>query len=427
MEMWSHHAARMRGAEPGRHLARQEDFDCVTHDDAVSLSQRTEDETGHSMAQLTFMTHTIFDHGASQKLAKVLRQQGIERPMLCTDRGLTDLGMVADLCAGLGNDVAVTVFDETPENPTQAAVASAVQAYRKGECDGVIAFGGGSSMDLGKAVALAATHDGDLLEYTAGLGGVAKIGPIAPLVAVPTTSGTGSEVSSGAVIIMDNGEKLILASRHLVPRTAICDPSLTLGLPPRLTAATGMDAMSHCIESLLSPHVNPPAEAVACDGIERGIREGHLLRAVKDGSDKDARWNMMMASTEGAMAFSKGLGAVHSMSHACGADQTLRLHHGTLNAVLLPTVLDFNRDHVGDKYTRLNRAMGQDDGADPAEFFRKLNIEMGMPTSLSEMGITREMIPSLAEHAAKDICTGTNPRKASVDDFENLFDIAIGA
>ncbi|MEM7058804.1 MAG: iron-containing alcohol dehydrogenase [Pseudomonadota bacterium] len=379
------------------------------------------------MAQLTFMTHTIFDHGASQQLAKVLRQQRIQRPLLCTDRGLDDLGMVADLVAGLGNDVAVTVFDGTPENPTQAAVASAVEKYQEADCDGIIAFGGGSPMDLGKAVALAVTHEGDLLEYTAGLGGVGKIGPIAPLVAVPTTSGTGSEVSSGAVIIMDNGEKLILASQHLVPRTAICDPSLTLGLPPHLTAATGMDAMSHCVESLLSPHVNPPAEAVACDGIERGIRNGHLLRAVKNGSDKNARWNMMMASTEGAMAFSKGLGAVHSMSHACGADQTLRLHHGTLNAVLLPTVLDFNRDHAGEKYARLINAMGRDPGSDPADFFRNLNVEMGMPSGLGEMGITREMIPALAEHAAKDICTRTNARPVSEHDFIDLFESAIGA
>ncbi|MEM7188419.1 MAG: iron-containing alcohol dehydrogenase [Pseudomonadota bacterium] len=379
------------------------------------------------MAQLTFMTHTLFDHGASQQLSKVLRQQGIKRPMLCTDRGLSDLGMVGDLLAGLGEQGAATVFDETPENPTEDAVAKAAQAYRDTECDGIIAFGGGSPMDLGKAVALAVTHDGELLEYTAGLGGVAKIGPIAPMVAVPTTSGTGSEVSSGAVIIMDNGEKLILASRHLVPRTAICDPSLTLGLPPHLTAATGMDAMSHCIEALLSPHVNPPAEAVACDGIERGIRDGHLLKAVTDGSDKDARWNMMMASTEGAMAFSKGLGAVHSMSHACGADQTLRLHHGTLNAVLLPTILDFNRDHVGDKYDRLNVAMGQDIGADPAQFFRDLNVQMGMPANLAEMGITSEMIPALSAHAANDICTGTNARKATIEDFQELFERAIAA
>ena len=377
------------------------------------------------MATLTYLTQTIFDHGASQNLGRVLELHGIKRPLLCTDRGLVELGMVTELAGALGNERAPVIFDGTPENPTQAAVEQAAAVYREEGCDGVVAFGGGSSMDLAKAVALAVTHEGDLLEYTAGLGGTAKIGPVAPLVAIPTTAGTGSEVSSGAVIIMANGEKLILASRHLVPRTAVCDPSLTLGLPPRLTAATGMDAMTHCIEALLSPQVNPPAEAVACDGIERGIREGHLLRAVQDGSDKDARWHMMMAATEGAMAFSKGLGAVHSMSHACGADQTLRLHHGTLNAVLLPTILDFNRDHVGDKYARLNAAMGCDAAADPAEVIRDFNAAIGLPGGLGEMGVQPEAAPGLAEHAAKDVCTFTNPRPCSEGDFQRLFEIAL--
>ena len=273
-----------------------------------------------TVANLTFMTHTIFDHGASRKLGRVLGQQGIERPLLCTDPGLARLGMVTDLVTGLG-DMAITVFDQTPENPTQRAVASAAKLYRDADCDGIVALGGGSPMDLGKAVAVAVTHDADLLDLTVGRGGAAKIGPVVPLVAVPTTSGTGSEVSNGAVIIMDNNEKLILASRHLVPRIAICDPSLTLGLPPHLTAATGMDAVSPCVEALLSPQGTPPAEAVACDGLERTLRDGHLLGAVRDGNNADARWHMMMASTEGAMAFSKGLGAVHAMSHACGADR----------------------------------------------------------------------------------------------------------
>ena len=378
------------------------------------------------MATLTFMNHTIFDHGASNQLGQVLAMHGIRRPLLCTDKGLVNLGMVTDLVSHLGNDAALTIFDGTPENPTQMAVEEAVARYQEAGCDGVVALGGGSSMDLAKAVALAVTHEGDLLQYTAGLDGAGKIGTVAPLIAIPTTSGTGSEVSSGAVIIMNNGEKLILASRNLVPMTSICDPSLTLGLPPRLTAATGMDAITHCIEALLSPQINPPAEAVACDGIERGVREGNLVKAVKDGSDEDARWHMMMAAAEGAMAFSKGLGSVHSMSHACGADQSLRLHHGTLNAVILPTILDFNRDHVGDKYTRLNAAMGIDASADPAEFIRELNAEIGLPANLGEMGVQQDAIADLSIHAAKDVCTFTNPRPCSAEEYEGLYEIAIG-
>ena len=377
------------------------------------------------MANLTFMNQTIFDHGASTQLGQVLAQHGIRRPLLCTDKGLVNLGMVTDLVSHLGNDAALTIFDGTPENPTQMAVEDAVELYRASGCDGVVALGGCSSMDLAKAVALAVTNEGDLLEYTAGLGGASKIGSVAPLIAIPTTSGTGSEVSSGAVIIMKNGEKLILASRFLVPATSICDPELTLGLPPLLTAATGMDAMTHCIEALLSPQINPPAEAVACDGIERGIREGNLIKAVKDGSDRDARWHMMMSAAEGAMAFSKGLGSVHSMSHACGADQNLRLHHGTLNAVILPTILDFNRDHVGDKYQRLNAAMGIAADANPSDFIRDLNAEIGLPANLSEMGVSSEAIPNLASHAAKDVCTFTNPRPCSAEEYEGLFETAM--
>ena len=378
------------------------------------------------MANLAFMNHTIFDHGATAQLGQVLMQHGIRRPLLCTDKGLVNLGMVTDLAANLGNDAALTIYDGTPENPTQNSVEEATAKYLEAGCDGVVAFGGGSSMDLAKAVALAVTHQGDLLDYTVGLGGAAKINDIAPLIAIPTTSGTGSEVSSGAVIIMNNGEKLILASKKLIPLTAICDPTLTIGLPAHLTAATGMDAITHCIEALLSPQINPPAEAVGCDGIERGIREGHLLRAVKDGGDVDARWHMMMAATEGAMAFSKGLGAVHSMSHACGADQTLRLHHGTLNAVILPTILDFNRGHVSDKYARLNIAMGLDSDDDPATFIRDLNEQLGLPANLSEMGVAIDMVGHLASHAAKDVCTFTNPRPCSVEEYEVLFETALG-
>ncbi len=377
------------------------------------------------MATLTFMTQTLFDHGASGQLGEVLAMHGIKRPLLCTDQGLVKLGMARDLAAKLSNDISLSIFDETPENPTQAAVEQAVTRYQADGCDGVVALGGGSSMDLAKAVALAVTHEDDLIEYTAGLGGTAKIGSVAPLIAIPTTAGTGSEVSSGAVIIMNNGEKLILISRNLVPLTAICDPELTEGMPPLLTAATGMDAVTHCVEALLSPEINPPAEAVACDGIERAVRDGNLLKAVKDGKDRDARWHMMMAATEGAMAFSKGLGAVHSMSHACGADENLRLHHGTLNAVFLPTILDFNRDHVGDKYQRLNAALGIAVDADPAEHIRQLNAELGLPANLAEMGVEADQVPSLAEHAARDVCTFTNPRPCSAAEFEVLYQTAL--
>ena len=276
-------------------------------------------------------------------------------------------------------------------------------------------------MDLAKTVALMANHEGNVVDYSVNEGGLGKISQTMPMIAIPTTSGTGSEVSLGAVIIMNDGRKLILASEHLRPTAAICDPELTLGLPPVLTAGAGMDALTHCIEAVLSPVIDPPAEAVGLDGIEKVGREESLIRAVKDGQDKDARWNMMMASTEGAMAFSKGLGAVHSMSHAIGADQDLRLHHGTLNGVILPTILRFNRDHVGDKYERIARAMGKKENVDLADEIEKLNQSIGLPTGLGEMGVTEEMISHLVALSITDPSNATTPRLPSEDEWNQLF------
>ena len=260
-----------------------------------------------------------------------------------------------------------------------------------------------------------------LLDYSVSEGGYGKINETIPMIAIPTTSGTGSEVSVGSLITMNDGRKLIFASPHLMPNAAICDPELTIGLPPILTAGSGMDALTHCIEAILSPINDPPAEAVGIDGIERIIKEENLIKAYKDGHDKDARWNMMMGSTEGAMAFSKGLGAVHSMSHALGANQDLRLHHGTLNAVLLPTILRFNRNHVGNKYSRIAIAMGKNKSIDLAIEVEKLNEKIGMPSCLSEMQVTENMIPDLVAHAMIDPSNITTPRVPTPEEWEQLF------
>ena len=296
--------------------------------------------------QLNFFNRPYFENGSINKISEVLKLHGIKNPLICTDPGLASIGMTDKIRNLLSNEIAPTFFEETPANPTEKAVDEALNLYQENSCDGVIGFGGGSSMDLGKAVAMMANHEGNIINYAINEGGYGKIKQTMPMIAIPTTSGTGSEISNGAVIIMNDGRKLILASEHLRPRAAICDPELTLGLPPVLSAGAGMDALTHCIEAIMSPINDPPAEAVGLDGIEKIIKEKSLRRVCKDGQDKDARWNMMMASSEGAMAFSKGLGAVHSMSHAAGADQDLRLHHGTLNGVILPTLIRFNKDHV---------------------------------------------------------------------------------
>ena len=373
------------------------------------------------MAILTFANTTHFDHGAIALLGDALATLGITRPLLCTDPGLVAAGIVALVEAEVPSTIELTRFAETPENPTEAAVRKALALYRSADCDGLIAVGGGSSMDLAKAVALAATHEGELIDYTAGRGGIERIGPVAPLVAIPTTSGTGSEVSGGSVVIMDNGEKLIFISRNLVPPIALCDPDLTLGLPTGLTAATGMDAVTHCIEAILVPDVNPPADAVGLDGLRRALGESNLQRVVADGQDRDARWQMMMASNEGALAFTKGLGAVHSMSHAAGARTDLRLHHGTLNALFLPTILRFNADVCEDKYARIREAIRVPETTDLADFVEKLNADLGLPRGIATLGITADMIPSLAAHSAQDVCTATNPKPVDAATYERLF------
>ena len=376
--------------------------------------------------QLNYFNRPYFENGAIGKLPEVLKTYGIKKPLICTDPGLSSIGMTDKIRNLISNDFSSIYYEETPANPTENAVNEALELYKNNNCDGVIGFGGGSSIDLAKAVALMANHEGSLLNYSVNEGGYGKITEIVHMIAIPTTSGTGSEVSIGSLITMNDGRKLIYASPHLMPKAAICDPELTLGLPPVLTAGAGMDALTHCIEAILSPVNDPPAEAVGIDGIEKIIKEESLIRAYKDGQDKEARWGMMMASTEGAMAFQKGLGAVHSMSHALGANHELRLHHGTLNAVLLPTVLRFNQDCVGNKYSRIARAMGQNESIDLANEIEKFNQTIGIPSNLKEMGVTEDLIPSLVAHAKEDPSNLTTPRLPSQEEWEELFLEALG-
>lgn len=373
------------------------------------------------MAVIQFLTKTHFDYGAILQIPAELDLLKVARPLIATDEGIKATGILQKILDILPDKITPTVFTETPSNPTEEKVDEAFKLYTESDCDGVICIGGGSSIDLGKAVALLATHEGPVTQYALVEGGAGKIQKTAPLIAVPTTAGTGSEVSVGSVIISNDGRKLTIANDHLIPDVAICDPELTLGLPKYLTAATGMDAVTHCIEAILTNLVNPPAEGIGYDGLERAIREGNLERAVADGSDKEARWNMMMASTEGAMAFVKSLGSVHAMSHACGRIKELNLHHGTLNAVILPSILRFNEGHTGNKYERLRRSMGLKENQDIAEFIEGLNERIGLPASLGEMGVTEAMLPELVQHSVTDVMTYTNPRPVSPEEYESLF------
>jgi alcohol dehydrogenase class IV len=376
------------------------------------------------MATISYLTRIQFEFGALRLLPEELAGLGLRRPLIVTDRGIAACGLLARLRDSLPRDISATLFDATPENPTEDAVLEALALYREADCDGLIGFGGGSSMDLAKAVRLLVTHDAPLAQYALVEGGAARIRPdLPPLVAVPTTAGTGSEVGRGAVIVLSDGRKLGLVSPHMIPSLAICDPELTLGLPPGLTAATGLDAMAHCIETFLSPAVNPPADAIALDGLRRASR--HIETATREGGNREARWNMMMAAMEGAMAFQKGLGAVHAMSHPLGALPELKLHHGTLNAVVMPAVLRFNADHVGDKYERLAEAMGLAPDAEFVDAVMALNHRLGIPSGLREMGVEEDWLPDLAKQAVGDHCNSTNPRPADADDYVALFRAAM--
>ena len=371
------------------------------------------------VALITYLTTIRFGFGELAGLKDDLTDLAVRMPLVVADDGVVRTGLVARVVASAPQLRASPVFQGTPTNPTEEAVEAALALYREHGCDGVVAVGGGSPIDLAKGVALLATHDGPLESYAAILGGIPQIGrAVAPVVAVPTTAGTGSEVGRAALLTLRDGRKLGFISPHLIPKRAICDPELTLGLPPGLTAATGMDAITHCIETYLSPRDNPPADPIALDGLARAV--ANIERAVGSGADREARREMMMAALEGGLTFQKGLGAVHSLSHALGGSKDLRLHHGTLNAVLLPSVLRFNRPSAQGKFESLSRAMRLGAASELAEFIEGLNRRLGLPDGLSKMGVSKDILPAIAEAAVADHSTATNPRPLSRDDFVQL-------
>jgi alcohol dehydrogenase class IV len=370
------------------------------------------------MAQMNYLTQCTFDFGALAQTPKVLKGVGVARPFVVTDPGLKANGLLDQLLAALG-EAPAGVFTDTPANPTESASRTAADQYNKTGADGIVAFGGGSSMDLAKALGLMVSHDGPFERLGGSVRGMKFIAKIPPLLAIPTTAGTGSEVSPGAVVILDNGRKETFVSPFLVPTAAVCDPELTLGLPPLLTAATGMDAMTHCIEAVLTPVVHPPAEAIGVDGAERIGK--WLERAVKDGSDRDARWHMMMGSFEGALAFAKGLGAVHGLSHALGRIQELKLHHGTLNAVILPHSLAMIGNAAEEKFARLKRALGLQPSADLAQYIADLNARIGLPANLRAMGVSEAHWPSTRDYAVSDLATMSNAVPFDADKYDELF------
>ena len=378
------------------------------------------------MAMINYVTEIRFGAGSAAELAQVCQALGFKKPLFITDKGVVAAGLIERILAV--NDLPhFHVFDGTPSNPTEAAAREGVASFHEAGCDGIIAVGGGSSIDLAKAVAVSARHPGPLRQFALIEGGLARItAATVPVVAIPTTAGTGSEVGRGAIIILDDGRKVGIISPYVIPKVALCDPTLTVGLPPGLTAATGMDAVAHCIETFLAPSFNPPAEGIALDGLRRAWKNIEI--AFHEPSDIEARTNMMSASLQGALAFQKGLGCVHSLSHSLGGIDP-RLHHGTLNAVLLPAVVRFNRAAEtvvrDEKIDRLAQAMGLPVHVSVEDAIQDMSRRLRLPAGLGAMGVTADLTQRIVTGALADHSHKTNPREASADDYARLIEAAM--
>jgi alcohol dehydrogenase class IV len=356
-------------------------------------------------ANWNYPTAIRFGAGRIAELAEVCRGAGMARPLLVTDPVLADLPMVRDAAAAAGSGV----FSNIHSNPVGADVEAGLAAYRRGGHDGVIAFGGGSALDAGKVIAFMSGQSRSVWDFEDVGDWWTRADPdrIAPVVAVPTTAGTGSEVGRAGVILdEDAGVKKIIFHPKMMPVTVILDPELTLGLPPHVTAATGMDALAHCIEAYCAPGFHPMADGIAAEGV--ALIRDWLPRAVADGRDIEARGHMLVAASMGATAFQKGLGGMHALSHPIGA--LLGSHHGLTNAVLMPYILAFNRSAIEERIARLAGFAGLEPSFDAfLAWVMELRASLGIPHRLGELGIREEHLDRIAQMAECDPSAGGNP------------------
>ncbi len=375
------------------------------------------------ITELSWPTKIVLGAGALQRLPAQVARLNMKRPLVVTDAGVVKAGLAQRLYGVLKEaGVAFATFEEVKPDPTERDAFAGLEAYRTHKCDGIIAIGGGSPLDAAKLVQVLTTHEPPLSRYDDATGGDQYVRDnMPPLIAIPTTAGTGSEVSrSGVATLSDTGRKTVIFSPFLMPKAAICDPELTFGLPPGPTAATGMDAFTHCLEAYLSNGFHPLADAVAIDGIARVARS--LPRAFQDGRDLVARTDMMVAAMQGAMAFQKGLGACHSLAHAL--TPISGVHHGLANAIVLPVVMEFNRPVSTARLARVALAMGDTSNAreevlagNAIERVRKLNATVGIPLRLRDVGVQEKDLVRIAEKSFVDASHRGNPRPCTQEDL----------
>jgi alcohol dehydrogenase class IV len=376
-----------------------------------------------TITRFAFPTTIHFGAGARKLAGPRLRELGLKRPLIVTDRGLAELLLIAELKADLeAAKLEVAVFGGVFGNPSASQVMNGAAAYKKHKADCVVGVGGGAALDVAKVVGVLATQPGDVIEYAWDHPKVRDIKDTRPyFIALPTTSGTGSEVGRSSVISEEGSHiKRIIFSPLILARTVYADPELTLGLPPAVTAAVGMDALTHNIESYLSPAYHPMCDGIALEGTRIAARS--LLTAVREPKNLAARADMMMASMMGAVAFQKDLGAVHSCAHALGT--VCDLHHGLANALMIEPVMSFNQESVPQKFDELARVVGAGAGSAFVPWLARLKQQIGLPAGLAAAGVKREQFDKLVQIALADGCHATNPRPCTADDFRRFFEEA---
>lgn len=374
----------------------------------------------------SFPTRILFGVGCVEQAGAEAKRLSATRALVVTDRGVVKAGLLAPLTRSLeAAGISVAVFDEVLGNPIEKNVHDGVAAFRAAQADLVVALGGGSPLDVGKLVRLKVRHDRPLVDYDDATGGDQYItANVPPMLAIPTTAGTGSEVGRSGVVTLDaNHRKTVIFSPYLLANAALLDPAMTRTMPPHVTAATGFDALTHCLEAYVAKGDHPMADGIALEGLRLAAR--HLERAVAHGDDLEARGGMMKAAMMGAVAFQKGLGACHSLAHPLSSE--CGLHHGLANALALPAVVEWNGEVAGERLAEVARILGGEPSARGcADVLRKLRSAIGLPAGLRAASVQREALGRLADLAFQDACHQMNPRPCTRDDLFRLYEASFG-